>query len=165
MGMQSHKSIFWKGFWGCGTLSAVTRFCRWQVNALLRLRNMRGSPFYSKYGHSKTYFIKVLTFEKVVENWRHFGRSHKIVSNEIGSNETKNNGWFGSVFGGGGESENYFLTVEGNKILNFWDSQAMTKKIQYIEVKPRNGSKVHIFKQKQIHAGTIYQAVLWIPVT
>lgn len=74
--------------------------------------NTRGSPFYSKYSHFRTYYIKVLTFEKVVENWRDFGRSHKI-----GSNETKNKRWFGSVLRG--ESENYFLTVEDNKILNF----------------------------------------------
>jgi len=48
----------------------------------------------------------------------------------------------------GVELENYFLTVEGNKTLNFQDSQAMTKKIRYMEVKPRNGSEVYIFKQK-----------------
>lgn len=57
---------------------------------------MRGSLFSSKYGHSRTYFIKVLTFEKVVLNWREFVRSH-----EIGSNKTKKNGRFSSVFARG----------------------------------------------------------------
>lgn len=75
-------------------LPAVTGFCKWQVNALLRLTSTRGSPFYSRYEHSRTYFIRALTFGKV-ENWRDFRRSHKT-----GSNETKNNGWFGSVFEG-----------------------------------------------------------------
>lgn len=149
--MWSHKSKFWKGFWGCrglklgmihGTLPAVIGFCRWQVKALLRLINTWRPPFCSKHGHSRKYLVKVLTLEEVVENWRDFGRNQKI-----GSNETKNNGWFDSILGKGVESENFSLCGRQQNI-GLLRLTSMTKKIQYVEVKPQNGNKVHIFKQK-----------------
>lgn len=80
--------------------------------------------------------------EEVVENWRDFGRNHKI-----GSNETKNNGWFDSILGEGVESENFSLCGRKQNI-ELLRLTSMTKKIQYMEVKPQNGNKVHIFKQK-----------------
>lgn len=129
--MWSHKSKFWKGFWGCrglklgmihGTLPAVIGFCRWQVKALLRLINTWRPLFFSKYGHCSKYWVKVLMLEEVVENWRDFGRNHKI-----GSNETKNNGWLDQYWERGW-SRKTFLSVDGNKILNFRDSQVWQKR-------------------------------------
>lgn len=100
------------------------------------------ATFLPKHGHSRTYLVKVLMLEEVAENWRDFGRNHKT-----GSNETKNNGWFDSVLGEGVESENFSLCGR-RKNIDLLRLTSMTKKIQNMEVKPQNGSKVHIFKQK-----------------
>lgn len=79
--------------------------------------------------------------EEVVENWRDFGRNHKI-----GSHKINNNGWFDSVLGMGVESENFTLCGRQQNI-DLLRLTSMTKKIPYMEVKPQSGSKVQIFKE------------------
>lgn len=124
MGVWSHKSKFWKSVWGHGTLPAVIGFCRWQVKALLRsyLLIHEGHLSIPNMATPGLTWLRCSCLRKLLKIGETLGETTRLVHIRFKIMAGLIQYWVW------GWSWKTFLSVEGNKILTFWDSQVWQKR-------------------------------------